>query len=383
MGCGFSRRRFLQTCSLAAVSAGIGKVDRSFALPDAAVREFRRGGMVYRRLGGTDLYVSLLSYGSHTDPEYAQKGGKWMVLTEEGQARRDRQIARALDLGVNMIDTYETAGQWEPVARLIRPRRDKVLVSLLSHQTLQVPLFVGDEIDEAVKLYGHVDMYRINVGEGNKVDDHTLEDWDILRKAKETGKVRALGISTHTEAKMMSALQELDGLDYVMFPYNFIHARAGYSQFLPAAIQKGIGLIAIKPLAAGSIVTLDPRARHGSTKPQSAQVELYESKSGRFARGPILPAVVADLTKSLNRLPDETLCQAALRFLYSKPFMTSVMPGMFDDYMVDENYQALSRYAELSRDEASALTAAKNLAEIHGRGWLPPSYRWLDERWRA
>lgn len=176
---------------------------------------------------------------------------------------------------------------------------------------------------------------------------------------------------------MLTALQELEGLDYVMFPYNFIHARAGYSQFLPAATRKGIGLIAIKPLAAGSIVTMDLRARQGS-KPENEQIELYESKFR-----PILPAVVAELTKSLDRLPDETLCQAALRFIYAQRFMTSVMPGMFDDYMVDENYQALTRYAQLSREEVSALSAAKNLAEMQGRRWLPPSYRWLDERWRA
>jgi aryl-alcohol dehydrogenase-like predicted oxidoreductase len=329
--------------------------------------------MVYRRLGETDVYVSLLSFGSHTDPAYKRLVARGVVLNEEGQARRDRQIAHALDLGVNMVDTYESEGQWEPVARLVRPRRDKVLVSICR----QFPQFVGDDIDQAAKLYGHVDLFRIYVGEGTKVDDQTLEDWDILRKAKETGKVRAIGISTHSEDLMVSALQELEGLDYIMFPYNFIHARAGYSQFLPAAARKGIGLIAIKPLAAGSIVRLDPRARPGS-KPENERVELYESKYH-----PLLPAVVAELTKSLNRLPDETLCQAALRFIYSRPFMTSVMPGMFDDYMVEENCQALKRYSEISREEVSALSAAKNLAELQGRSWLHPSYHWLDERWHA
>lgn len=39
------------------------------------------------------------------------------VLTEEGQARRDRLLtSTALDLGVNMVDTYENEGQWEHVA---------------------------------------------------------------------------------------------------------------------------------------------------------------------------------------------------------------------------------------------------------------------------
>jgi aryl-alcohol dehydrogenase-like predicted oxidoreductase len=348
-------------------------VGTCLAEPGTAVREFRRGGMVYRRLGETDVYVSLLSFGSHTNPAYKRLVANGAVLNEAGQAQRDRQIAHALDLGVNMVDTYENMGQWEPMARLVRPRRDKVLVSICR----QFPQFLGDNIDQAAKLYGHVDLYRIYVGEKTKVDDRALEDWDILRKAKETGKVRAIGIVTHGEDVLVSALQELEGLDYIMFPFNFIHARAAYSQFLPAATRKGIGLIAIKPLAAGSIAKLDPRARPGS-KPENERVEVYES---RFH--PLLPAVVAELTKSLNRLPDETLCQAALRFIYSRPFITSAMPGMFDDYMVEENYQALKRYSEISREEVSALSAARNLAEFPGHRWLHPSYRWLEERWRA
>lgn len=351
----------------------MGRVETCLADPGTTVREFRRGGMVYRRLGETDLYVSLMSFGAHTDPAYKRMVANGAVLNEEGQARRDRQIAHAFDLGVNMIDTYETEGQWEPVARLVRPRRDKVLVSICR----QLPQFVGDDIDQAAKLYGYVDLFRFVLDEGTKVDERTLEDWDTLRKAKETGKVRAIGISTHSEDLMVSALQDLEGLDYIMFPYNFIHTRASYSHFLPAATSKGIGLIAIKPLAGGSIVNLDPRARP-SSKPENGQLGLYESHYH-----PLLPAVVAEMTKSLNRLPDETLCQAAMRFIYSRSFVTSVMPGMFDDYMVEENYQALKRYSEFSREEVSALSAAKNLAEVQGRRWLHPSYHWLEERWRA
>src|SRR5262249_57257874 len=128
----------------------------------------------------------------------------------------------------------------------------------------QLPLFGGEYIDQAAKLFGHVDLYRICVGDGPATTEEILEDWDVIRKAKQAGKVRAIGISTHSERMMTSALSELEGLDFIMFPYNFIHARADYSEFLPAAVKKGVGLIAIKPLAAGSIVKLDPRAKPGS-----------------------------------------------------------------------------------------------------------------------
>lgn len=338
-----------------------------------AVREIRRGGMIYRQLGQTDIYVSLLSFGSHTDPRYKKQVAHGNVLVEEGQQRRDRLIARAFDRGVNMVDTYENEGQWEPVARLVSSRRDKVLVSICR----QFPMFVGENIDRAAKLFGHVDLYRIYVGEGSSVDSKSLADWDALRKAKEAGKVRAIGIATHDERMMLSALREFEGIDYFMFPYNFIHARTDYSEFLPEAIKRGVGLIAIKPLAAGSIVKLDPNSIM-STRPERDFVQLYNAKYR-----PLLPSVVAELTKSLKRVPDESLCQAALRFVYSRQFMCSAMAGMFEDETFDDNYAGLTRLLELSPDERAALDLAGQVAAATKGAWLPRHYQWLDQRWRA
>ena len=365
-----SRREFLQQGSSLALAAGIGGSGALAADRPEPIREYRRGGMLYRRLGQTDLFVSTLSFGSHINPALRGGGG----LNEKGQAARNRRIAKAFDLGVNMVDTYENAGQWQPMAKSVRGRRDKVLVSICR----QFPNFVGKNIDDAARLFGgHVDLYRIYVGDGAGVSDSMLEDWDVMRKAKRVGKVRAIGISTHSERMMLSALKELEGLDYIMFPYNFIHARADYSELLPMAIKQQVGLIAIKPLAAGSIVKLDPKAPPGST-PENARIQLYQ-RSNRS----ILPVVVKKLTESLNRLPDETLCQAALRFVYSRPFMTSAMPGMFQDHELQDNFAAMQSHLKLSQNEHDVLDAARKLSSAYGPAWLPSHYRWLDRHWRA
>ncbi|MBL8290586.1 MAG: aldo/keto reductase [Bryobacterales bacterium] len=363
-----TRRDFLFRGALGAAALA-GSPPASFG----AVKEYRRGGMVYRKLGQTDLYVSLLSFGSHTDPAYKIHGKGRNTLNAEGQARRDRLLARAFDLGVNVVDTYENEGQAEPMARLVKSRRDKVLISFCRN----LPMFVGENIDNAARLYGHVDLYRIYVGDGAAVDSKVLEDWDIVRKAKEAGKLRAIGIATHSERMMLSALDQLEGMDYLFLPYNFIHARADYSEFLPKAIRKGIGLIAMKPLAAGSILRLDPRANQ-TAKPENERIQLYQSRNRS-----ILPAVVTELTKSLNRLPDETLCQAALRYVYSRPFLSCTLPGMFEDYFLDENHAALQRSLTLSQEEKVALHNARRLAALSGDRWLPRHYRWLDSRWHA
>jgi aryl-alcohol dehydrogenase-like predicted oxidoreductase len=359
-----TRREFLFAGASGVVAA---------ATQQGAVKEYRRGGMVYRQLGQTDIYTSLLSFGSHTDPAFKIHGNGVNTLTAEGQSRRDRLLSRAFDMGVNLVDTYENEGQAEPVARLAKQRRDKVLVSFCRN----LPMFVGEDLDRAARLYGHIDLYRIYVGDANAVDGKILEDWDVLRKAKQAGTVRAIGISTHSERMMLSSLDQLEGMDYVIFPYNFIHARADYAEFLPKAIAKGVGLIAMKPLAAGSILRLDPRAKQ-TARPENEKIQLYQSKNRS-----ILPAVVTEMTKTLNRLPDETLCQAALRYVYSRPFLSCTIPGMFEDYFLDENHAALQRSLALRKEEVAALDSARQLAELSRGAWLPPHYRWLDSRWHA
>jgi aryl-alcohol dehydrogenase-like predicted oxidoreductase len=332
------------------------------------VPEYRRGGMVYRRLGQTGLDVSLLAFGSHTDPsDRVRAGPDKTVLTEQGQARRDRIIARAFDLGVNLLDVYETEGQWEPAARLVRGRRAKILISLAHVLTNQ-------ELERALRLFGHVDLYRFHTAD---IDGAALENWDWLRKLKEAGKIRAIGIATHIEPTMSLALEQLEGLDYLFIPYNFIHARADYSRFLPQAIGKGVGLIAMKPLASGSIMKLDPHARPGA-KPEYESFRLWQRRNT-----PILPAAVAELTKSLDRMPDETLCMAALRFVFSRPFLATAITGMFEERLLEDNYQALAHYQEMKPQERAALDAAERLARGFGANWLPPQYRWLEEQWRA
>ena len=324
--------------------------------------------MVYRRLGQTDLWLSLLSFGSHTDPaDRVRAGPRRTVLTEQGQARRDRIIQNAFDLGVNLLDVYDSEGQWEPAARLVKDRRQNVLISLAHEIT-------PPEIERACSLFGHVDLYRFHTGE---IDDATLHHWDVLRKAKAAGKIRATGIATHIERTMSDALEQLEGLDFIFFPYNFIHARADYSQFLPEAIAKGVGLIAMKPLASGSIMKLDPKARPGM-KPEFEPLQLWQRRNR-----PILPQAVAELTKSLDRMPDETLCMAAIRFVYAQPFVATAITGMFDQILLEDNYQALARYQERTPAEHAALGAARRLAALCGPQWLPAGYRWLEEHWRA
>ncbi len=121
-----TRRRFMQCAGAGVAGTMLAAGARTPALAETAAApvagEFRRGGMVYRPLGRTGMKLSIMCFGSHTDRAYNQPGGIRSVLSAEGQARRDRQISKALDLGINFLDVYEHMGQWEPLARLLKPK---------------------------------------------------------------------------------------------------------------------------------------------------------------------------------------------------------------------------------------------------------------------
>ena len=158
-----SRRAFLRIgCgSLLAPAAGIG----------AAPVEYQRGGMVYRRLGATGIDVSLLSFGSHTDPadRVTVRPDKTMLTPAGPGQARPHHLRRPSTCGVNLLDVYESEGQWEPAARIVQGRRDKVIVSLAHEVT-------PPDIDTACRRFGHVDLYRFHTAD---IDDRALENWDL------------------------------------------------------------------------------------------------------------------------------------------------------------------------------------------------------------
>ncbi|MCC6860770.1 MAG: aldo/keto reductase [Bryobacterales bacterium] len=335
-----------------------------------AIQEFHRGGMRYRRLGRTDLFVSALGFGSHTDYQQRVKTAGGTHLREDYQQVRTRQTARALDLGVNVVDVYDEAGQYEPLAQLARSRRDSILIATKFNE---FPGHTGRHIDRAAKLFGHVDLGRYVVREETDIPPSALENWDLLRKARAAGKLRAIGIATHSPEVARKSLTELEGLEFIFLPYNFIHAQAQYGSFFTAARRAGVGLVAMKPLASGSIVKLDPRRPRPDAHAEGDTPGLALQRPQ-----PLLQEAVARLVQNLGRRPEETLAQAALRFVFSEPAIACSLTGMFLPEELEENYRALASHAPVS---TAVLESARQVAALSERRWLPPHYRWLDEQW--
>ncbi|MBN1291831.1 MAG: aldo/keto reductase [Candidatus Latescibacteria bacterium] len=315
------RREFVKTAvlSTAAVSAGCSE---NSTQPTSET-------MTYSILGKTGMKVSKLSFGSH--------------LSKENMADpvgRDRQIQFGIEKGINLFDIYEhTYKQFEPMSK-----------SLANHPETLISLYMGSTeveqyVDDALKLFGRdsIDLFRA-MYEPAKLDG--------LIKMREKGKVRAVGIAHHWEEEFVKAINQYgDNLDYLMFPYNFVHNKAtpndkqnSYSAFMRLAKKHNYGLIGMKPFCNEMLVDF---------------IKENGYVGGQKDRGISVPA-------------------AAIRYALSTGAIHTSLPAMNSIGEISENLQGIYQPV-LTELEKEVLEEIDMLAMGNKWAYLDkkPYYKWL------
>jgi predicted aldo/keto reductase-like oxidoreductase len=207
--------------------------------------------MRHVKLGNTRIEVTELCFGTLT-MSWLQTG---MAPDEGGPV-----ISRALDLGVNFVDTAQAYRTYEHVAAAIKGRKTKPVIATKSHARTYNEM--KEAVEQALEVMG-LDRLDIFLFHLTRSEDDYLERKgaiDCLLEYKEKGLIRALGISTHTLEGMTPAFNH-EELEIVLPCIN----RKGLGindvsleEFLPA-LQKlhamGKGIYAMKPLAGGHLFT--------------------------------------------------------------------------------------------------------------------------------
>jgi predicted aldo/keto reductase-like oxidoreductase len=198
----------------------------------------------YRRLGRTEAFVSDISMGSGSST-----GG-----------RQTLQVAReAIDRGINYFDTapdYSEAGSENRLGEAMLGQRDKMFVATkfcLPHGHLGP----GTSVEGYMKaVEGSLERLQtdwvdlVHIHSCNSVDrlldENVHEAFDRL---KQQGKVRFLGVSTHTPnlEEVANAAIESDRFDVMMLAYHF-GAWPGLSDIIDRAAAKDIGIVGMKVL---------------------------------------------------------------------------------------------------------------------------------------
>lgn len=178
-----------------------------------------------RELGDTGLTVSALGLG--TVKIGRDQGVKYPTAFSipDDDAVRDL-LARARDLGVNLIDTAPAYGRSEErLGQLLRHRRDWVIVSKVGEEFSDgesyfdfSPAHTRASVERSLRRLNtdYLDCVLVH-SDGNDLDVLRSGALDVLEEMKQAGLIRAIGMSTKTVAGGLEALKRSD---VAMVTYN-------------------------------------------------------------------------------------------------------------------------------------------------------------------
>ncbi len=171
-------------------------------------------------------------------------------------------INRALDLGVNYIDTAALYGPSQDyIGAVMEARRDEVFLATKSHDysySGTISLFA--ESLERLRT-DHVDLYQHHhVNTDANLDAILSEDGALraFRELRDQGSVRHLGISSHSPRILLRAIEEVDDYDCALITLNpagrDMIDREHLDTFLERAEEMGVAVIAMKLFGRGALL---------------------------------------------------------------------------------------------------------------------------------
>ena len=282
-----------------------------------------------RTLGHTGVRVSPLCLG-------AMMFGAWGNTNHEECVRI---IHRALDAGINFIDTadvYARGESEEIVGRaLAGGRRDNVVLATKVHGTMgDDPNEFGNsrrwivrEVENSLRRLktDWIDLYQIHRPEQDTDIDETLGALSDLIHA---GKVRYIGSSTFpasqiVEAQWVARRRGRERFVCEQPPYSML-VRGIENDVLPTCRRYGMGVIPWSPLAGG---WLTGRYRVGSDLPDSHRAQRIPSRYDMSLPGNQRKLEAADALAKLAEASGLTLIELALAWVIRHPAVTAAIIG--------------------------------------------------------
>jgi len=242
----FSRRELL-AAGLVLPTAGLRSTNNPPLAPQGGQATPESVKLTFRELGKTGLKVTSLAFGCMTtaDPSV---------------------IKHAADIGINHFDTaraYQQGNNERMVGVALKDIRQKVIIS--SKSTAKTKEALLADLDTSLRELGtdYLDIWYLHMK--NEPEQMTAELLEAQRIAKQSGKIRFAGVSTHFNMdKMLAYLATLGQTDVVLTTYNFamrsVDAAANKNPDAPktdmteairSARKAGLGIVAMKVMAGG------------------------------------------------------------------------------------------------------------------------------------
>jgi aryl-alcohol dehydrogenase-like predicted oxidoreductase len=296
----------------------------------------------YRNLGETGMRVSEISLGTWA------LGGEWGTVDEEDAYAA---LNRAVDLGVNFLDTADVYGDGQSerlIGRLLRDRpNEEIFVATKAGRRLDPHTAVGYDhenlsafVERSLKNLGvdALDLLQLHCPPTETyTQDSTFEALDRLR---EEGKVRNYGASVEKVEEARMALS-YPNVRTVQIIFNLFRQKPA-EEFFPLAEERNVGILARVPLASGLLSGKMSADRtfadddHRNFNREGQAFDRGETFSGvDFETG-------LEAAEELKELVPEgrTLAQFALRWILMHPTVSCAIPGGKNPSQVEDNVAA-------------------------------------------
>ena len=324
--------------------------------------------MEYRSLGQTGLTVSEIGYGA-----WGIGASQWVG------AREDESVAalhRAIELGVNFIDTARGYGESERIVGAVLRDHPEVLVATKvppKNGAWPAPsglhpdeTYPGEHIRASLETSLQAsgleafDVLQLHVWSDEWVGKG---DWlETIADLRQEGKIRFFGVSINDyQPENALELVRSGAVDTVQVIYNAFHQQPE-EQLLPACAEHGVGVIVRVALDEGGLtgkITGDATFPEGDFRngyfggDRPAQVERHVNE------------LVRDLSISTDELAD-----VALRYVLDSPAVSTVIAGMRSVRNVERN-AATSDGRRLTDDQRDVIRRhrwERNFYKAHDAG---------------
>jgi len=325
----------------------------------------------YRPLGRTGIKVSPYCLGAMMFGKMANPDHDECV----------RMIHRALDAGVNFIDTadaYSRGESEEIVGKALKGRRDNVVLATKAFQPMgndpnqrgSSRRWLTRAVEDSLRRLqtDYIDLYQVHRPAPDTDVEETLS---VLTDLMREGKVRAIGASTFPASDIVEAQWVAERRGLARFrteqpPYSILN-RSIEREVLPACQRFGMGVMAWSPLAKGM---LTGKYRKGERTPDSLRAKFFpNAMSDEGSLGKVEQLIPLAESAGIS------LIHMALAFVVVHPALTSAIIGP----RTPEQLEGLLAGTEvvlhddlLNRIDA-IVPPGTDVAPLEGAAYVPPS----------
>ncbi len=313
-----------------------------------------------RQLGKSDLLITPIGFGSWA------VGGSGYAFAWGPQDDNESiaAIHRALDLGINWIDTaavYGLGHSEEVVARALKGRSDRPYVFTKCSRVWDEQGKIGSglkadslrrELEASLRRLQTdvIDLYQVH---WPQPDEDIEEGWSALAQFQAEGKVRYLGVSNFNVAQMRRA-QAIAPITSLQPPYSLIR-REIEPEILPFCAEQQIGVIVYSPMASGLLTGKMTRERVAQLPNDDWRKRGDQFQEPQLSQNLQLVELLREIGQRHGRSPAEVAIAWTLRH----PAVTAAIVGGRRPDQVDDILGAAD--FRLSNEELSEINQAGSL----------------------